>query len=80
MAVLRSEAAARRAARRAYNRALTEYAPRLRDVIPPPTRPALLGVALFVAVALLALFGLTAEARYLGALLIALPAVGACWV
>lgn len=50
------------------------------DPTDEPTRPILLGVALFVAVALLALFGLTAEARYLGALLIALPAVGACWV
>ena len=29
MATLRSDAAARREARRAYNRALTEYAPRL---------------------------------------------------
>ena len=50
---------------------------------PRPDPPILLGVALFVAVALLALFGLTAEARYLGALLIAqqpTPAVGACWV
>lgn len=80
MAISRTEAAAKRAANRAYNQAIEAHAPRLRDTIPPPTRPALLGVALFVAVALLALFGLTAEARYLGALLIALPAVGACWV
>lgn len=80
MAILRTDAAAKRRTRRAYDQAIAAHAPRLRDAIPAPTRPILLGVALFVAVVLLALFGLTAEARYLGALLIALPAVGACWV
>jgi len=80
MATLRSDAAARREARRAYNRALTEYAPRLRDTIPPPTRPILLGVALFVACVLVVLFALSGEARYLRALLITLPALAACWV
>ena len=42
MAILRTDAAAKRRTRRAYDQAIAAHAPRLRDAIPAPTRPILL--------------------------------------